>query len=100
MLPDILFTLFLIHVGNLTSVKNSRRRFAPTPAHITGIRSKRHVADKELFVQCCLPNSDSSDCSSFANVSVTPNALTRKDLESFGLEFDATGYSCLPAHDP
>lgn len=42
MLPDILFTLFLTHVGNLTTVKNNQRRFAPTPAHITGIKCPHH----------------------------------------------------------
>jgi hypothetical protein len=40
MLLDILSTLFLTHVGNLTTVKSNQRRFAPTPAHITGIRIK------------------------------------------------------------
>jgi hypothetical protein len=34
MLLDILFTLFLTHVGSLTNVENNQRRFAPTPAHI------------------------------------------------------------------
>jgi len=34
MLLDVLFTLFLTHVGNLTTVKSNQRRFAPTPAHI------------------------------------------------------------------
>ena len=34
MLLDILSTLFLTHVGNLTTVKSNQRRFAPTPAHI------------------------------------------------------------------
>ena len=33
-LLDILFTLFLTHVGSLTNLKNNQRRFAPTPAHI------------------------------------------------------------------
>jgi hypothetical protein len=39
MLLDISFTLFLIHVGNLTTAKNDQRRFAPTTAHITEIRT-------------------------------------------------------------
>jgi len=29
-------------VGNLTTVKSNQRRFAPTPAHITGIRCPHH----------------------------------------------------------
>src|ERR1700733_9549831 len=53
MLPDILFTHFLNHVGNLPSVKNNQRRFAPTPAHSTGIRSRdREVSaggDQRLY---------------------------------------------------
>jgi hypothetical protein len=44
MLPDILFTLFLTHVGNLTTVKYNQRRFAPPHAHITGIRTSAQSA--------------------------------------------------------
>jgi len=39
---DTEFTLFLTHVGNLTTVKSNQRRFAPTPAHITGITCPHH----------------------------------------------------------
>jgi hypothetical protein len=42
MLMDTEFTLFLTHVGNLTTVKSNQRRFAPTPAHITGITCPHH----------------------------------------------------------
>jgi hypothetical protein len=42
MLLDILFTLFLTHVGSLTTVKSNQRRFAPTPAHIAGIKCPHH----------------------------------------------------------
>jgi hypothetical protein len=42
MLLDISPILFLTHVGNLTTVKNNQRRFAPTPAHITGIKCPHH----------------------------------------------------------
>jgi hypothetical protein len=35
--------LFLTHVGSLATVKSNQRRSAPTPAHITGIRSSRFV---------------------------------------------------------
>jgi hypothetical protein len=34
--------LFLTYVGSLTNVKNNQRRFAPTPAHITGITCPHH----------------------------------------------------------
>src|ERR1017187_6969092 len=37
-----LFTLFLTHVGNLNTVRLNQRRFAPTPARITGIRCPLH----------------------------------------------------------
>jgi len=37
-----LFTLFLTHVGNLNTVKLNQRRFAPTPAHIAGIKCPHH----------------------------------------------------------
>jgi hypothetical protein len=49
MLTDILFTVFLIHVGGLTSVKNNQRRFAPTHALITGIRTKAHAQFLDAF---------------------------------------------------
>jgi hypothetical protein len=42
MLLDILFTLFLTHVGSLTTLKSNQRRFAPTPAHIAGIKCPHH----------------------------------------------------------
>jgi len=42
MLLDILITLFLTHVGNLTTVKSNQRRFAPAPARITGITCPHH----------------------------------------------------------
>jgi hypothetical protein len=50
MLLDILSTLFLTHVGNLTTVKSNQRRFAPTPAHITGIRMLA-LKDGELLAK-------------------------------------------------
>jgi hypothetical protein len=34
--------LFLTHVGSLTTLRNNQRRFAPTPAHITGIKCPHH----------------------------------------------------------
>jgi hypothetical protein len=37
-----LFTLFLTHVGNLNTVKLNQRRFAPTLAHIAGIKCPHH----------------------------------------------------------
>ena len=49
MLLDILSTFFLTHVGNLTTVKSNQRRFAPTPAHITGIRTKGYNAVTTVF---------------------------------------------------
>ena len=53
MLLDILFTLFLTHVGNLTTVRINQRRFAPTPAHITGIRCplRRNTQRSRLNLQ-------------------------------------------------
>lgn len=39
MLLDTSCTLFLTHVGSLTTVKSNQRRFAPTPTHVTGIRT-------------------------------------------------------------
>src|ERR1035438_1543475 len=47
MLLDISPILFLTHVGNLTTVKNNQRRFAPTPAHITGIKCPHHRNKQE-----------------------------------------------------
>jgi hypothetical protein len=32
----------LTHVGSLTTLRNNQRRFAPTPAHITGIKCPHH----------------------------------------------------------
>jgi hypothetical protein len=49
MLLDILSTFFLTHVGNLTTVKSNQRCFAPTPAHITGIRTKGYNAVTTVF---------------------------------------------------
>ena len=55
MLMDTEFTLFLTHVGNLTTVKSNQRRFAPTPAHITGITCPHHrntqMVDRALLAQ-------------------------------------------------
>jgi len=42
MLLDVLFTLFLTHVGHMSNVKSNQRRFAPTLAHITGISGPLH----------------------------------------------------------
>jgi hypothetical protein len=58
MLLDILFTLFLTHVGSLTTVKSNQRRFAPTPAHIAGIKCPHHRNKHPEFlapVGPCLP---------------------------------------------
>jgi hypothetical protein len=49
MLLDVLFTLFLTHVGNLTTVKSNQRRFAPTPARITGITCPHHRNTHEML---------------------------------------------------
>jgi len=42
MLPDIYLPFFLTHVGNLNTVKLNQRRFAPTSAHIAGIKCPHH----------------------------------------------------------
>ena len=39
---DVLFTLFLTHVGHMSNVKSNQRRFAPTLAHFTGIGGPLH----------------------------------------------------------
>ena len=50
MLMDTEFTLFLTHVGNLSTVKSNQRRFAPTPAHITGITCPHHRNTQTLRI--------------------------------------------------
>ncbi len=59
MLLDILFTLFLTHVGSLTTVKSNQRRFAPTPAHIAGIKCPHH-RNKHIQTLWKLENADCS----------------------------------------
>ena len=54
-LLDILFTLFLTHVGYLITVRNNQRRFAPTHAHIAGICTG--VADELIVGHIHLPRS-------------------------------------------
>jgi hypothetical protein len=39
MLTVIYLPLFLTHVGHVATLRNNQRRFAPTLAHITGIRT-------------------------------------------------------------
>ncbi|MDR3578188.1 MAG: hypothetical protein P4L50_30365, partial [Anaerolineaceae bacterium] len=49
-----LFTLFLTHVGNLNTVKLNQRRFAPTSAHIAGIKCPHHWNTQLTKAQWCI----------------------------------------------
>jgi hypothetical protein len=47
--------LFLTHVGSLTTLRNNQRRFAPTPAHITGIKCPHHRNKHRKRHRVCEP---------------------------------------------